>query len=313
MKDLTQEEAGRWMDVAPLNIQRAVTSDSTQKIYEGLITKYGLHSDVGGIVAKMTSYVLLGYASPQQFKEVLHNAGISDSIVTQILNDINEKIFVPLREQMRNSENVVAKPVEPAPYSPPAPPQPQRPPAVNAQVPSYASSAGISNKVQGERQSSIPQSQPAPLKPYPLPLTPSPASVQTANSTPRFAQQENRIAPLPPRFGASRPVFTASPRPVPERKMLEDHEEPHIEFRSSQPAPPPVMRSEPVARTASISHAEVAVPTDVGGPPENLPGVIQPPPSIPQPPRPIPPPPAPMGPIPPPYSSDPYREPIEGQ
>ncbi|MBI4065600.1 hypothetical protein HY412_00195 [Candidatus Kaiserbacteria bacterium] len=89
------------------------------------------------------------------------------------------------------------------------------------------------------------------------------------------------VKPPQPASSPQKPVSSNQP---PASRLLEDHEEPHIEFKKTTPPPPP-----------------------------NLPGVIHHSPLPTQKPAPsiIPTPPKSIPPVPPkPYSSDPYREPI---
>jgi len=258
MKHYSTKELLEASNKVPLLIQVALSSEVTITTISNLTTNLKLHIDKVGLIAELNVQMLLGLISPQEFLQELVANGIPDAQARQIMDEINTKIFVPLREQMRNA---------------PAP----RPQPVNAPVPNYASNAGVSNKVQGAILPQIPQRQPVPLKPYPLPLTPAPA-----NSTPKFAHQENRIAPLPPKFGTARPILTAPPMPTSGEKLLENHEEPHIDIRDKVQV-----------RTAP--------------PPANLPGAMTSP--VMSTPRPVTPP----APVRPPYSSDPYREQIDGK
>jgi hypothetical protein len=144
---------------------------------------------------------------------------------------------------------------------------------------------------------------PAPVAPRPAPVAPrvseipAPSVIIQANPRlPERPQQEYiskvpRYVPPPKQPAAPkvppRPVVVTpkppqvSTPPVNAPKMLEDHEEPHIEFKPG------------VARTAP--------------PPPNLPGAMPPP--LPKPAASIPP----SAPRPPvqPYSADPYREPVD--
>lgn len=107
----------------------------------------------------------------------------------------------------------------------------------------------------------------------PAPGLPKLIPAQKPGSTPQsHFHLQNKIAPPSP------PAPPTPPKPTEGRKLLEDHEEPHIEFKKA-PTPPP----------------------------QNLPGAIHHPP-LPAP-KPILPtvPPAPIK----SYSSDPYREPID--
>ena len=169
--------------------------DKLARVLTDIRNAHSLHIDVVGQISESIGYLLLGLVGPSEFRDVLKIVGVSEGTANDIINEINQKIFVPLREEMRKSQVAEVKP-----------PQPQR--------------SELRNVL---------------------------ASVT----------KEVPHAPLGTSQGTA--------------KLLEDHEEPHIEFK----------------KTAA--------------PPANLPGVIH------HPPLPTPPPILPTK----PYSSDPYREPID--
>lgn len=215
------------MAAAPQIVQDAVTSPATQQVLGGLSKQYSLHIDVSGLLEKLTSYMLLGYVSPEQFLQEMRAAGVLDQQARQIVDEINKKIFVPLRAQMMGSLQGVEQPKKPV--------MPQRP-VITAQ------------------------------------------RVQT--SAPH-------IAPLPPK--TVMPVRASGTlgdivRSVTAPKLLEDHEEPHIEFGDS------------------------SVPANLPGmmPPQAAPAPV--PPKV-EAPRPAPPA-IPVSFV-KSYSSDPYREPFD--
>lgn len=102
------------------------------------------------------------------------------------------------------------------------------------------------------------------------------------------------VNPAPPRH-----IINKIQNPVVGEKLLEDHEEPHIEFAKA-PMTSPVSRPTPPPFSPRPIMMPPAPPRPVT-PPSNLPGAM--PSAPPQPPRPV----APVK----PYSSDPYREPID--
>ena len=289
-KTFTKEQILEAHKNIPDAVREVFGSEETADLVSAIRGKYALHIDVAGVFSKSLGYLLLGLISPQEFLEELVATGVPDKDARGIVVEINQKIFVPLREEeMKTSQP--AKSVTPQP-----PPRPQ--------------------------SLVTPPTAPAPVLPkgiYAPPL-----------QSPRYFHLENKIAPPlrplnAPRSGAPgersalRNVLAAVtkevPMPVNDEKLLEDHEESHIEFH--KPTMPPV--------------------SPRFNPPPNLPGVILHPPLTPQPRpfgydavSPVAPPPLPKDtesaapspiaskPVPPavptpskPYSGDPYREPIE--
>lgn len=308
MKDLSSLEAGRWLDGAPQPVQDVVTSPTTQAILEQIGKQFSLHIDVLDLLVKLTSYMLVGYARPDESLKELKAAGISDGQARQIIDEINKKIFIPLREKMQKGIQSARSPKSSTPLQKPPAPKP-----TFAQVPSYA-----------------------PPKPLPIqnkPVSASPAPIFEKIPTPpalsvRPPQQFQPPHPQNPTI-PSRPAMVAAPKSVAPDRILEDHEEPHIEF-SKQPAP---------ARPVQVAAPAAGMPARTAPPPPNLPGAMQQPqrpgvippggrpafvmphmsdaPARPAPtPRPIPTPTPPQKiPVPPApksYGADPYREPIDG-
>ncbi|MBI2025721.1 hypothetical protein HYT04_02970 [Candidatus Kaiserbacteria bacterium] len=231
MKTITKEISIQAYQTAPQMIKDTVDSARTVSIIVEIGKKHNLHIDVFGKLAQINSYMLLGLATPQDLLQELVASGVLDKDAREIMNEINQKIFVPLREEMRRGGKVE----ETAKSAPPL-----------ASVPKYV-----------------------PPKKY-------------------FNLQNKIPSPTPPAATTGTALAPATTKPMESNKLLEDHEEPHID----------------VAETPLRQALRKVVP------PENLPGVIQPPPPPPVPPLPPPPQPKPIVPA-APYSSDPYREPID--
>lgn len=271
MKDLTSLEAGRWMDAAPRIVQDVVTSPATEHILEELGKQYGLHVDAAGLLIKLTSYMLIGYAKPEESFQELRSAGVPEQQARQIIDEINKQIFVPLREQMRmKSGNTQSTSVAPQ---------------ANVGVPNYAAPRPAGN--------------PGIVLPPKGNYAPPPQSPRYPNqqqdNVNAFVHRVQRpsVNTMPPSISViappaakplETPVRAAAPTSAPTSPgaLLSDHEEPHIDF-------PPLAASPAQTR-----------PT----PPPNLPGAF---PSLASAaPKMPPPPPASSS-----YSTDPYHEPIE--
>lgn len=231
MKKFTREQ----IDDAYKNVPPSVRDmlDPGYEIAEliaGLGKRLGLHVDVIGKIAELNRNMLLGLITPPEFLQELLAAGISDADAKQIITEINQQIFVPLREGLRKG--------------------------------------GAPTPVQGGTHFHLENKLPS-----------RPAVVRQPAVPPT-------TAPLPPKMPVPKPIISQS-----EKKLLTDHEEPHIEFK---PAQPPILPGSnvPVPATPPAQPApEVKVPVQ---------------PQVPPPTPPKPQPPAPTS-----YSVDPYREPLE--
>lgn len=261
------------METLPLPIRQYLGRAGYSIVAKNLMTKYGLRVEQKNVLEREIMLLLMGIDNPDEFVQALvKEANLDQHAVSGITHDVNEQVFVPLRDQMRgwaSSSGQLKTPSAPVvpqqrPSVPPPSHTPLRPPAFTA----------------SPRLSEIPQ----------------PTVIIPANpSMPMRSQQQDYITKVPkytpPHPSTLRPpagvmpsqVAALAQKPVDISRMLEDHEEPRMEFRQSAP------------RTI---------------PPPNLPGVMSPPvrPLSPEPPPPVP--------LTPrshiqSYTSDPYREPVD--
>ena len=291
------------MQTLPPVIREYLAQEKYTPVARNLMTKYTLRIDQGGVLEREIMLLLMGVETPDEFTKALaEEARLGQEAIAGIVQDINAQIFVPLREEeMKRSK---AAPVQP----PPTPPQP----VLSTGPQTYAP------PLQSPRYQNQPQPQQN-LSAYIRPVQRQPAAA-------------SRPAPLKAPFRPDTSVPARSPqvpapKPLDSSKLLEDHEEPHIEFHKT---------------------AQVGAQTPLGQalrsvmPPANLPGAVAPhiipaggrpapivaprtdtsaPPIAPRPTPPAPPvpavvpPPAPAAPQPPisprTGGADPYREPIE--
>lgn len=104
MRDLTPEEAGRWIDAAPPAVQKALTGEETERTLADLAKRHTLHVDVAGLLMKYTSYMLLGYAGPEEFLRGLRAAGVQEQQAREIIEEVNKNIFIPIRQKMEKED-----------------------------------------------------------------------------------------------------------------------------------------------------------------------------------------------------------------
>lgn len=273
-QDLEMEEALKQvMPALPPAIRHYFAEGRLIPVVRGLVSKYGIRIDQAGILEREVMLLLMGLETSTEFVEALaEEAKIDDETIGKIVQDINEQIFIPLRAEMEHGAATAVQPAQSVarPVVAAAPEQPPPPPPA-------------------AKSSSLP---PQYVPEYPQGIyAPPPQS-------PRYQQQENaaayihHVAPLPKQSPVNKiqptpakpaPVVSPKPQEITDRaRLLEDREEPHINF----PAPPRA-----AARTAP--------------PPPNLPGTF-PEHSVPVA-EPIVQKPLQTR----PYSVDPYREPID--
>lgn len=271
---ITKDQVLAAYNAAPDFIRAAFNSEATNQTVVDLQKKLELHIDKAGILAKEVGYLLLGLSNPAKFASRLKNSGFSDVAIAEISRVLNEKVFSPIRKEEEKQ-------------------------GTGAKQTSEASPA--------QSQSAVP----VPARPVTPVATPRP-----------IAPPSPHIAPLPPKttmpmkgspLGETLRSIMA-PKPLDPAKLLEDHEEPHIEFKPEAPKP-----AIPVAPKESTPVASVSMPPQPKSPTPPAPESVIPPmpkfPQTPSMPQVVPPVPPKTPPVPPitSYSSDPYREPIDDE
>lgn len=301
LKDLNSMEAGRWMAASPQPVQDAVESVETELTIQGIVKQFSLNENTANLLAKMVYYMLIDYVSPDDVARELDAIGIPSEQVKLILNVVKQKIFVPVWNKLPRETNPNASQLKPT-----------------MRV-SDVSGRHIPNSVPAvQRSTSIPDISKGMYAP-PL-QSPRYPGQQVEVQVNKVAQQPARQAPLAPgvigqgqKFVPKHPFVSqaAAKAPAPivpatggslrdavqsairkDEKLLSDHEEPHIDLRTTQA-------------------------------PANLPGVVQPAAHAPMPERaapqlpiqrvtyPTPPTPPGLPPLTKSYSVDPYREPLD--
>lgn len=199
----------------------------------GIGKKQSLRIDQIGLLAELNRNMLLGLIDPPGFLQEMLAAGIPHKDAREIMSEINQKIFVPLREEIQKGtapaspkalQGTAQPPKPPAPPRPTGPwprqPQPSMPrPQVFApppQSPRYTSAAesqlpagmkfaapskemgGIKKEKSTDAGIGTPLQQAlrAVTPPQNLPGTPAPAGAPPTPQPPQAPVQEQ--APLPP-------------------------------------------------------------------------------------------------------------------
>lgn len=322
------------MQTLPQNVRIYISQEKYTIVVKELMTRYSLHIDQGGILEREIILLLMGIESPEEFTQALfEEARINKQTISSIAKDVNNQIFIPLREEMRKSGGAdtarTAVSVKPLTQSASAPPK------TNASTVEQKSNFNLQNKINP-----------------PIRQIHSDIKAPTLQNSP----QQKTAMSRPISVGTAQPVLETK-KPPKSNTLLEDHEEPspllktierkevpvstppRISFNTvPTPAATPVAsdNSSPLREALSkvLPGSNVPVPQKVVAPQSfvvrttaaelmpNLPGAA----SLPVSPGPIPPKevPAPSRITPPEksqpkpisaplksYSSDPYREPVE--
>lgn len=280
-----EESIQQVMRTLPPVVHDYVVQEKYTIVAKSLMAKYNLRIDQGGVLERELALLLMGIEDPTEFTQALADeAKLDQKTISAIAQDVNEQIFVPLREAEEQGGMKEA-------------PQSARP-VVSSQPASHFT---LENKIPAPVRPQLPQRL---LPPHVAPLPPKAAMPRAARSGGTLGDVVRSI--LPP------------PAPVESRTLLEDHEEPHIEINklaAPAPLPPPA----PVRPTAVFGEGAPAnlpgAMTGAASFPQGMTRDIPVPPPAPAPaPRPsmqpVPPKPAAPAPV-TSYAADPYREPID--
>ncbi len=240
----SDEQIGAAYDSAPVLVQNTLASDELVAFGMRLESQYHLHVDTVGSVADLIRNLLIGLINPAEFSDELKRLGIENSMVQDIIRDVNETIFIPLRTKMEEggedalpqTPSVVAfkKPgaaivpassVAPAPSVTPTVPLPPKvasisyanaapapvpaPAPVLPNIPTYAQSPAAPAP-------SLSQfNQPFPVAPAPIATPSAPVAAPAAQPVAPAPQVSARpLPPTPPNLPGTAPVQPVFPQPV---------------------------------------------------------------------------------------------------
>ncbi len=98
----TQEQIDAQYQKLPNAIKHVIFDVATaEKIFD-TGQKYGLHIDQVGILADEVTYIMLGLTPASQFpQELQQKIGVGAGVATALGQDLNQAIFLPIREAMQ--------------------------------------------------------------------------------------------------------------------------------------------------------------------------------------------------------------------
>lgn len=118
-ENMTTDEAVELMYAKlPDQVQKFLVSKERGAVALDLASKYALHVDQAGEFERAFIFMLLGVNTPEEFVDSLRKAGLPPEVVSGLATDLNERVFMRLRE----SERDAARAPEPASKSTPLPP-----------------------------------------------------------------------------------------------------------------------------------------------------------------------------------------------
>lgn len=222
MNPIPQERVIAAYQQAPEPVREVFSSEVTAGVVADIRTQYRLHVDIAGNIGNEVGYLLLGLRSPAEFLGGLILMGTDEQTARSIVQEINDRVFIPLQQKMLRGSAAPDVPQAPATEEPmpvAMPPQPtgapipapavafSQPPEIQQPAVPYTAPAAESIPIHG---------QPAFVAAVPPPFQPQTPPVYTAPPTPP-AQQPAQPAPAfvpQPQFSAP-PAFTPPTPPIP--------------------------------------------------------------------------------------------------
>ena len=211
----------------PYVLREFIASDDLYKITLMVGNEHGLHVDTVGALEREVTNMLLGLINPQQFVGELKSVGIPADVIGPIVEELNAKIFMPLREKMQNPDQDTDDDEDEDDDTPRAP-QPTAntmPTSVPVSAPTPAPMPPVTpQQFPAPPNPTLTYTQPAPTPTAaPAPIVPAPtyAPPQAPISAPQpsisqFAEPFGRVvAPVVPPAPAAPPMPAVS-RPFPQ-------------------------------------------------------------------------------------------------
>lgn len=242
--ELTFEESiAQVMQTLPPVIRHYLGQGKYSVVANDLMKKYNLHIDQGGILEREIMLLLMGVESPDEFTQALtEEAKLGQEMIDSIVQDVNTQIFMPLREEEMKSggmsEQQSIKSVEPAKPMMPPPPPPPPPRSVNILSASPAFE--------------LPKGMYAPPPQSPRYINQEDMSAFIHTVPAQQPKSINRIQTPPAKTSTPTSPKATQGTAIDNSRLLEDHEEPHIEFKKAQP---------PANLPGALSPQKPSIPT----------------------------------------------------
>lgn len=109
------------MERLPVPVQNFLKGEQRNKVIYEISQKYRLHTDQAGDFERAALFMLLGIYSPEEFLANLKTAGIPEQVAQGLTKEVNERIFIPLREEERALSDSQVAPVSETPEPVPSP------------------------------------------------------------------------------------------------------------------------------------------------------------------------------------------------
>lgn len=128
---ITEAEVRKVYETAPKHLKEYIDSDGLFNAFHEIRRTHKLHIDQAGNLAMAIDAVVLGMKRFDELPMLLREglAGVDDATREKVVKDVNDKVFVPLREYTKKRAEETQKTTAPKPV-PTSPPQSAPPPSV---------------------------------------------------------------------------------------------------------------------------------------------------------------------------------------
>ncbi|MFQ5788444.1 MAG: hypothetical protein ACE5H1_10760, partial [Thermodesulfobacteriota bacterium] len=107
MKKYSLEQKLKRLNALPREIKNVVGSTELSESLKSITKKYNLHIDQAGILGDEINFTLLGFTKTTDFiKNLKAQLNLPDEKVNAIAKDVNEKIFLPIRQSLKKAGDV---------------------------------------------------------------------------------------------------------------------------------------------------------------------------------------------------------------
>lgn len=103
----TDKELKQKLESLPTDVQNAIFGVETTEVIANIQQKYKLHVDQTGKLAEEVGLVMLGFSRPNEFVgKIAKNLRVTQMTAVEITKDINDKIFNPIKESLKQIHNL---------------------------------------------------------------------------------------------------------------------------------------------------------------------------------------------------------------
>lgn len=204
-ESFTKEQVLTAYNDAPALVRAAFNDEKTTELVIEFQKRFQLHVDKVGLLAKEVGYLLLGLTDSNKFSIHLKEGGFPDSTISEIANEINQKIFSQIRKEEIKESVAEKEVVQSALAAAESHAAEEVPRAIHHELPQVVRKVPVVPAIE------VPAS--APVASVPKPLQSLPRIIVPIPTTPPRPLESRPVFPAPQTTSES-PVPTVPPTPI---------------------------------------------------------------------------------------------------